>query len=234
MVMAWLQGQGLATAFAKSLGVIVASEIGDKTFFIAAVMAMRNPRLSVFAGAVVALAVMTVLSAVLGWAAPALISPVYTHYAATALFFFFGFKTLWDSVTGEEDPDEGLEAVERELENDKDGKRDKDETKPEKTTILNTLFSRIFLKALSLTFVAEWGDRSQIATIGLAASQNAVGVSLGAILGHAACTGAAVLGGRHLAEHINERTVGLLGGLLFLLFGCHALWEGPGHVAATH
>jgi Ca2+/H+ antiporter, TMEM165/GDT1 family len=30
--------------FLKSWGVILASEIGDKTFFIAAVMAMRNPR----------------------------------------------------------------------------------------------------------------------------------------------------------------------------------------------
>ena len=33
--------------FLKSLGVIFASEIGDKTFFIAAVMAMRHPRLLV-------------------------------------------------------------------------------------------------------------------------------------------------------------------------------------------
>ena len=32
---------------AKSFGVILASEIGDKTFFIAAVMAMRNPRMTV-------------------------------------------------------------------------------------------------------------------------------------------------------------------------------------------
>lgn len=30
--------------FLKSWGVILASEIGDKTFFIAAVMAMRNSR----------------------------------------------------------------------------------------------------------------------------------------------------------------------------------------------
>lgn len=101
----------------KSLGVILASEIGDKTFFIAAIMAMRNPRLTVsdalcpclgptradagvrrdtivwvvsyvttfpenalvhptlqvFAGALGALAVMTVLSAALGWAAPNLV-----------------------------------------------------------------------------------------------------------------------------------------------------------------
>lgn len=37
------------TAFVKSFGVILASEIGDKTFFIAAVMAMKNSRLAVSA-----------------------------------------------------------------------------------------------------------------------------------------------------------------------------------------
>lgn len=35
---------GFLQATAKSLGVIFASEIGDKTFFIAALMAMRHPR----------------------------------------------------------------------------------------------------------------------------------------------------------------------------------------------
>jgi hypothetical protein len=39
--------QRFVEAFVKSLGVIGASEIGDKTFFIAAIMAMRHPRLTV-------------------------------------------------------------------------------------------------------------------------------------------------------------------------------------------
>ena len=43
-----------------------------------------------------------------------------------------------------------------------------------------------------MTFLAEWGDRSQIATIALAASFNAVMVTIGACLGHFICTGAAV------------------------------------------
>jgi putative Ca2+/H+ antiporter (TMEM165/GDT1 family) len=71
---------GLATdferftlAFLKSAGVILASEIGDKTFFIAAIMAMRNPRVTVFLGAAGALAAMTMLSAAMGWAAPNLV-----------------------------------------------------------------------------------------------------------------------------------------------------------------
>ncbi len=65
----------------------------------------------------------------------------------------------------------------------------------------------------------------QIATIGLAASSDVVGVTLGGIVGHSICTGAAVLGGRHLASYVDERTMSLLGGLLFIAFGAHAYWE---------
>jgi putative Ca2+/H+ antiporter (TMEM165/GDT1 family) len=32
--------------------------------------------------------------------------------------------------------------------------------------LLGMLFSQVFLKSFTLTFLAEWGDRSQIATIG--------------------------------------------------------------------
>jgi Ca2+/H+ antiporter, TMEM165/GDT1 family len=53
---------GFIHAFVASLSVIIVSELGDKTFFIAAIMAMRHPRITVFAGAIGALALMTVLS----------------------------------------------------------------------------------------------------------------------------------------------------------------------------
>ena len=43
---------------------ILVSEMGDETFIIAAIMAMRHPRFIVLAGALSALAVMTVLSVV--------------------------------------------------------------------------------------------------------------------------------------------------------------------------
>ena len=51
----------------ESITVILVSEIGDKTFFIAAILAMRNNKLTVFLAAVSALFLMTVLSGLLGW-----------------------------------------------------------------------------------------------------------------------------------------------------------------------
>jgi putative Ca2+/H+ antiporter (TMEM165/GDT1 family) len=73
--------------------VILVSEIGDKTFFIAAIMAMRHPRMVVFGGAIGALVLMTVLSTALGHATT-VISRIYTFYASVILFFVFGAKML--------------------------------------------------------------------------------------------------------------------------------------------
>ncbi|THG10832.1 hypothetical protein TEA_015616 [Camellia sinensis var. sinensis] len=61
--------------------------------------------------------------------------------------------------------------------------------------------------AFSITFFGEWGDKSQIATIGLAADENPLGVVLGGILGQAFCTTAAVLEEKSLASQISEKII---------------------------
>ena len=75
-------------------------------------------------------------------------------------------------------------------------------------------------QALTLTFLAEWGDRSQIATIILGARENPVGVCVGGVLGHAVCTFIAVMGGRIVAQRISIRT-----GLLISPGSCVLVWE---------
>ena len=50
---------------------------------------------------------------------------------------------------------------------------------------------------------------------------NPLGVTVGGVLGHAICTGGAVIGGRMLAARISQRTVAIAGGCLFLTFAVH-------------
>lgn len=214
-------------AFVASLSVIIVSEIGDKTFFIAAIMAMRHSRITVFAGAIGALATMTVLSAVLGYATT-IIPRWFTYYVSTALFFLFGLKMLKEGY--DMSPDEGkeeLEEVQADLrKKDEEGEKQDVETGVIRTPqrrILYSLFSRIFIQSFTLTFLAEWGDRSQITTIILAAREDVLGVIIGGTLGHALCTGFAVIGGRFIAQMISVRTVTLVGGCVFLLFAVSSL-----------
>lgn len=100
---------GFWQGFIASLSVVIVSELGDKTFFIAAIMAMKHPRIVVFAGAISALVFMTILSAAFGWIAT-VIPRVYTHYISAALFLIFGLKMLRDGW--KMDPNEGQEELE--------------------------------------------------------------------------------------------------------------------------
>eukprot|EP01006_Ploeotia_vitrea_P036895 TRINITY_DN66068_c7_g1_i1.p1 TRINITY_DN66068_c7_g1~~TRINITY_DN66068_c7_g1_i1.p1 ORF type:complete len:263 (-),score=118.09 TRINITY_DN66068_c7_g1_i1:17-745(-) len=100
-------------AFFASISMIIVSELGDKTFFIAAIMAMKHSRLTVFLGAVAALALMTVLSVLMGFALPTFLPREYTEVAGTILFLFFGVRLLKDAYDMEPDePNEELAEVE--------------------------------------------------------------------------------------------------------------------------
>jgi putative Ca2+/H+ antiporter (TMEM165/GDT1 family) len=75
-----------------------------------------------------------------------------------------------------------------------------------------------FWQTASLIFVAEWGDRSMLATIALAIKSNPVGVATGATLGHAVATLLAVSIGSMASKYISEKVVQIIGGVLFLAF----------------
>lgn len=56
-----------------------------------------------------ALAVMHVLSSFMGFALPALLPKMYTHYASIILFLYFGYKLLQDAYDSKgEGPSEEL------------------------------------------------------------------------------------------------------------------------------
>ncbi|CAA3000656.1 GDT1 3 [Olea europaea subsp. europaea] len=215
-------GLGIFDAFFASFSMILVSEIGDETFIIAALMAMRHPKSIVLSGALSALFVMTILSTALGRIVPNLISRKHTNRAATVLYAFFGLRLLyiaWRSADSKASQKKEMEEVEEKLEGGQ-GK-----------TTYRRFFSRfctpIYLESFVLTFLAEWGDRSQIATIALATHKSAIGVAVGAVIGHAICTSLAVVGGSMLASKISQRTVAAVGGLLFLGFSLSSYFYPP-------
>lgn len=204
----------MLTAFTAGLLLITVSELGDKTFFIAAILAMRHSRRLVFTGAIAALAAMTILSVILGQAV-SLLPKLYVYYAEIVLFIAFGLKLLYDASKmpakscGDE-AEEALEVVQK--------AEAKIRHKESKLAVV--------MKTFVMTFVAEWGDRTQFATIGLAAGYNVFGVAAGAILGHGVCAAIAVTCGKLIAKRISERNLTTIGGILFLLFALVSYIEG--------
>ena len=252
-------------SFLLSLTMILFSEIGDKTFLIAALMAMKHDRLLVFSAALSALIGMTILSAVLGHAVPTLLPKRFTNFAAAILFLVFGSKMLREGLAM--DRNEGVTAemqeVELELEEKEHLARQQGRRRssispyalemglgrsatrksrsgsrlpspprspssssdrspsPDRsgfkgtvsglTNLLSLILSPAWVQTFIMTFLGEWGDRSQIATIAMAAGQDYWWVTGGAVSGHAVCTGVAVIGGRAIAGRVSLRV-----GMFFL------------------
>uniref|UniRef100_A0A0N5A1V3 GDT1 family protein n=1 Tax=Parastrongyloides trichosuri TaxID=131310 RepID=A0A0N5A1V3_PARTI len=227
------EDNGFISGFTGSFLIIIVSEIGDKTWFIAAIMSMKYSRLLVFSGAIGALAVMTVLSVFVGWLIQ-VVPTVIVFWISTGLFAVFGVQMLYEGF--KMSPTEGADELEEaqaevqkseldietsNLINPSLEQGNASTVSSHKTNSIKNSFSYstiIFMKAFSLTFLAEWGDRSQIATIALGAVKDAFGVILGGIIGHSICTGIAVIGGRVIAQKISVRTVTIIGGFTFIIF----------------
>jgi putative Ca2+/H+ antiporter (TMEM165/GDT1 family) len=235
---------------------IIFSEIGDKTFLVAALMAMRHDRMVVFSAALSALLLMTVLSALLGHTVPTILPKRLTGFAAAVLFFVFGAKLLREGLAMA--PDEGVGEEMREVEQELEEKeqemrrfkrrgsvspyvlesgrmgrlRSSSSTLPRPprspsnspspppspgsrvtassilsglNNLCSLLLSPAWVQTFIMTFLGEWGDRSQIATIAMAAGPDYWWITGGAVFGHAMCTAGAVIGGRAIAGKVSMR-----------------------------
>ncbi|PKA50224.1 GDT1-like protein 2, chloroplastic [Apostasia shenzhenica] len=212
------------SGFAAAFTLIFVSEIGDKTFFIAALLAMQYDKAMVLCGSMGALSLMTILSVVIGRIFHSVPTQFHTtlpigEYAAVALLAFFGLKSIKDAwklssnadANHEKNPEIG-ELVEAE------------ELVKEKVSKSLKSPLEILWKSFSLVFFAEWGDRSMLATIALGVAQSPWGVASGAITGHLFATSVAIIGGAFLATYISEKLVGFVGGVLFLVFSVATLF----------
>ncbi|KAG7693664.1 hypothetical protein KL915_003954 [Ogataea haglerorum] len=223
--------------FFMSTSMIVVSEIGDKTFLVAALMAMKHPRMVVFSSALAALAFMTILSGVVGHVLPSLIPHRLTQFLAGVLFVIFGVSLLKEGMAMSKNAgiDEELAEVEEEIEvstlNQRSGSLEEaavpgavarkpiwKEGLSHVSNLASYILSPVWVQTFAMTFLGEWGDRSQIATIAMAAGSDYWMVILGGVVGHALCTGMAVIGGQLLATKISMRSVTLGGAIAFFIF----------------
>ncbi|MCX7354393.1 MAG: TMEM165/GDT1 family protein [Alphaproteobacteria bacterium] len=86
-----------------------------------------------------------------------------------------------------------------------------------------------FLAALMAFFVAEIGDKTQFATVALAAQYpDVVAVVLGTTVGMMIANVPAVLVGRKFADRLPVRTIHLVAAALFAVLGVLALWRAFG------
>jgi len=222
------KGRGPWThAFLKAFFVVSIAELFDKTWFMSLILALKMGWEVALAGGYTGLLLHCVLSALLGFGFSKLLKPSVLHFITAGLFFLFTILYAKDWYCAEPDSDliasgseEAAEAMGDEViaEDGKEG-----EKKSKSTKSMRAALAQSFLAV----FIAEWGDRTQMAMIGLHSSLPVVPVFVGSALAFLALTVSAVVVASFIAKaKLSERLVMGFASLSFLVFAILALLDG--------
>jgi len=187
------------TAFLSALVLVTIAEMADKTQLLTLSLACRYPARQVLIGVSLAIAGLNLIAVAIGALAGRFIPVTAVQIGAGVLFIAFG---LWNLLAREKPAD------------------------PETCEIRS---SRFVVGAVALAFfVAEIGDKTQLATISLGARFEgslwaSVGVWAGATIGMIIANSLAVIVGHVAGKQVPERLMKRISGGLFVAFGTWTL-----------
>lgn len=187
-------------AFLSTFGVLLLAELGDKTQLavIAQTCRYRRPW-AVFLGASLALASATALGVLAGQLLGWFIPQDYIRWAAAAGFVLMGLWLAWEAW--------------------KAGREDADETCATDAPANHSRW-RAFGTTFGLLFVAEMGDKTQLAVLARSSESLAPwAVFVGATLAMMTVTALGVAGGQGLMRLIPERYLRWLSAVAFVVMG---------------
>ncbi len=183
-----------------ALGLIALLELGDKTQLVTISLATRHPWRDVLAGALLGLVAATAIGAAIGGVLAATLGAwlAYIKIGGGILFILIGVWTVVQAVRHHRNDDQ--------------------------ETVRETRSA--FVTAASFNFLAEFGDKTQIAVIILAASYDApVSVFLGGSVGLSLIAVSSVVIGVGLARVLSEKWLRVLSTALFVVAGALLIVE---------
>ncbi|GAB6054045.1 TMEM165/GDT1 family protein [Magnetospira thiophila] len=181
-----------------AFALIALAEIGDKSQLVCMALAARHRRMApILAGALLAFALLNGLAVIFGAALAAWIPRFWLLLAVALLFALFGLKELWSAIRPEPNDDATAPVTDRGL----------------------------FVSAFLVIFLAELGDKTQLATAALAGWHPPLAVWVGATGALVLVSALGVLVGRTLLTRLPLPVLHGGGGLMFLGLAGLAAWE---------
>jgi Ca2+/H+ antiporter, TMEM165/GDT1 family len=181
------------TAAGTTFLLVAFAEIGDKSQLVCMTLAARHRGLPVVIGAIAAFAILNLLAVLFGAAVAAWLPEWLVVVAVAVLFAGFGINALRYS-----DDDEDAEV----------------EEKPGHGIVATTFL---------LIFLAEFGDKTQIAVAGMGSTSEPSAVWTGATAALAVTSILGVLAGRKLLNRLPLKWIHRISGILFLLLAIFAV-----------
>ncbi|MBU3565603.1 TMEM165/GDT1 family protein [Polynucleobacter sp. MWH-HuK1] len=185
------------SALTLSAGVVALAEMGDKTQLLSLMLAARYPRqaMAIIAGIFVATIANHACAALLGHWLTTLLSPDVMRWILGLSFLGIG---LWLLVPDHIDDAAGSKVADKAL--------------------------QVFFLTTSLFFLAEMGDKTQIATIALGARyEDVVSVTIGTTLGMMLANAPAVWIGQKFTKRMPIKWVHAIAAITFIAIGIATL-----------
>ena len=189
----------MVAAVLLSFGVIFVAELGDKSQLMALAFATRYRAVPVLIGITIATVVVHLISVLIGAGLGATVPTTWITLAAGLAFFGFAAWTL----RGDE------------LSGDEAGKA-------------NRSTRSAVIAASAAFFLAELGDKTMLATITLATTEEPWGTWLGSTVGMVAADAIAIAIGSILRTRLPDRAIRLFAAASFVFFGVALIVEGLG------
>jgi Ca2+/H+ antiporter, TMEM165/GDT1 family len=186
-------------AFLLAFGIVFIAELGDKSQLMALTFATRYRPVVVLVGVSVATLIVHAFSVLIGRVVAVALPSNVIEIVAGLAFFGFAAWTIRGDTLGEED-----EARAR-----RGGRW--------AVVTVGTAF-----------FLAELGDKTMLATITLATTQEPIGTWLGSTAGMVAADAIAIAIGALLGARLPERAVRIFAAIAFVVFGVLLVAEGLG------
>ena len=196
---------GFTTAFAT----VAVAGIGDKSFLTTFLLAARHKARWVFTGSVLALTIGAGLWISLGVWMRSTVSIDLIKIVSGITFLLFGVKALADGF--------GITT-----------KKHNNLNKEEKGSVDSSLqlpANAVIRNSFTTTFLAEFGDKTQLALLALAAGPDisAESIFTGAVVANIILAIAAVTSGKFLKSRICQKKVAIFSGALFIVLGIKIL-----------
>lgn len=183
------------SAVLASFTLIGLAEMGDKSQIVCMALASRHRHWPVLLGAAAAFALLNTLAVTFGAGVAAWVPDRVAAAVVAVLFGAFGIHALLARDGGE--PDRTAESPGR----------------------------SVFLTTLSLIFLAEFGDKTQLAVAGLASQLALLPVWMGATAALIVVSALGVWVGRTLLQRLPTVWLHRSSGAIFLVFACIAGWR---------
>ncbi len=180
----------MTQAFLLAFGVILLAELGDKSQLMALAFAARYPARVVIVAVSIATLIVHAGSVLLGSAFALAIPTQAIQIVAGLAFFAFAAWTMRGDSLGEAEEDRAAKSGRWAL------------------VTIGTAF-----------FLAELGDKTMLATITLATTEEPIGTWLGSTVGMVAADALAILIGSILGTRMPERAIKVFASAAFVVFG---------------